>query len=195
MEVYKVSRNKTYLGQENEIIIHTIKRNKPVKVIYNYYENKPRSHCLNFRKGNRYIFTVHLPEPAKNLQALCSIKGKLESNQNSKKVFGFWIRIFFSMFVGKLISAKQIYISTAEEVHTSFAQVERRHRYRFANLKRRSQNYIVIVYSKESRQESKYKNGSKFEYNWIKLTKKEFVTLLESLLYFSKSKTFEKIIS
>jgi len=193
MPGFIASLKDSVLGKEENLPIISFPRKKTIDVFYTYYEGKPQSHRLEFRKGKRITFEMFLPRYGKNILELCSAGEDEEyCKAGGETVFGFWSRLALRLFAGKLISCCDISSGPNSEIHTQFGEASSAIRYRFANCRKGAEESIVLVSSRHTSQSSTYRQGQKTNFNWVKMSSGEFRKLVESLRSFIGSPEFLK---
>lgn len=189
------SVKKSVLGKEVSLPICFLSRTKTIHVFYTYYEAKPQSHRLEFRKGKRTRFEIFLPNHGQNIEQLCSAVERREyCRASGKTVFGFWPRLILRLTAGELISSQDISIGPGSEIHTRLGEASSTYRYRLAYCQKGAQKSMVLVSTLYSSQSSKYRKGKSAEFNWLKLSREEFRTLAEHLQSFIGSIEFANAV-
>jgi hypothetical protein len=88
------SLKESVLGKEMSLPICSLPQKTPLDIFYTYFDGKPRSHRLEFRKGSRTKFEMFLPRYGEDISQLCSaIEGREYRKTGDETVFGFWPRL------------------------------------------------------------------------------------------------------
>ena len=182
------------LGKEVNLPICSLPRRKPLNLFYTYYEGKPQSHRLEFRKKKRTKFEMFLPHYGEDISQLCAVMEGLEYRKvGDETVFGFWSRMAIRLTAGRPISCRDIYSGPSSELHTQFGEARSDYRYRLAYCQKGAQESIVIISSRHGSQSSAYRKGQSTEFNWLKMRLGEFRKLTEHLRSFVDSNEFAKV--
>jgi hypothetical protein len=188
------SLKESVLGKEMSLPICSLPQKTPLDIFYTYFDGKPRSHRLEFRKGSRTKFEMFLPRYGEDISQLCSaIAGREYRKTGDETVFGFWPRLALRLTAGKLISCRDICTGPSSEIHTQFGQARSAYRYRLAYCQKGTQEAMILVSSRHGSQSSAYRKGQSTKFNWIKLSLGEYRTLVEHLQLFTGSNEFAKV--
>jgi hypothetical protein len=188
------SLKESVLAKEVNLPICSLPRNTPLDVYYTYYEGKPQSHRLEFRRGQRTKFEMLLPHYAQNILQLCSVLDSQDYREaGGGVVLGFWPRFALRMTGGKIISCRDLFPGPSSEIHTPSRQASIARRYRFAYCRKGEQESVVLISSRHGRQSSTYRKGQRHEFNWLRLSLEEFTNLVEYLRSFVGGKEYYEI--
>ena len=182
------------LGQEVNIPVCILAKEKPTNVFYTYYKGKDILHRIEFRKGSRTTFELFLPRYGKDIEHICSLsEGDNFKGGEDKKVFSFWGLLLLRLAAGKVISSIDLYPVGSYKAQTSLGSVESNYRYRLAYCRRGVDESIILVSSRLGKHSGLTGGGSGSSFNWIKLTSSEFNFLGSKLKTFLSSKEFVDI--
>jgi hypothetical protein len=195
MAGFLASLKESILGKAVNLPICTLSRRKPLHVFYKYYQDKPRSHRLEFRKGKRPTFEMSLPCYGENIEQLCAAaEGQENRKSEGETVFGFWQRVILRFSLGQLISCRDIFDRPSSELHTPFGDAFSHYRYRLAYGRKGVLESIVLVSSRHSRQSGTYRKEQKHDFNWLKLSLGELEQLVAHLRSFTGGKEFAAVM-
>ncbi|MGB5443886.1 MAG: hypothetical protein WBM99_00155 [Psychromonas sp.] len=182
------------LGREINLPICSLPRENSIQLFYTYYEGKPLSHRLEFRRGNRTIFEILLPHYEKSMIALCTVlKGRDNDPAVEQRVFSLWSRLALWVSAGKPIFCAEIAPGPYSDIHLTFAEASSAYRYRLALCRKGIQESVVLVSSRHSCQSGPYRKGQSTKFNYLKLTVDEFNKLTEFLTLFMGSQEFANV--
>ncbi len=188
------SLKESVLGKEMTLPICSLARKTPLDVFYTYYEGKPQSHRLEFRKGKRTKFEMFLPLYRESIAQLClTVEDQNYRKAGEETVFGFWPRVILRFSLGTLVSCRDIFDGPSSSLRTSLGEADSRYRYRLAYGRKGVQELIVLVSSRHTSHLGANRKGKRTEFSWIKLSLGEFRQLVEHLQTFLNSKEFTEI--
>ena len=186
---------KSVLGREINLPICSLSRKTPLDVFYTYYEGKPRSHRLEFRKGARTKFEMFLPHYGEDISQLRSVaEGQKYRNAGVESEFGFWLRLALRLTAGKLISSREFFTGPSSDMRARFGEASSAYRYRLAYCRKGVQEWIILVSSRHGSQSSTFRKEQRTEYNWLKLSLEEFKVVARHLDSFLNGKEFAKVM-
>ncbi len=160
------SLKESVLGKEINLPICSLPRKPPLDVFYVYYEGKPQSHRLEFRKMTRTKFELFLPRYGEDISQLrFSVEIQECRKAGDETVFGFWPRLALWLTAGKLISCRDLFNGPSSGVHTQFGEARSAYRYRLAYCLKGTQESIILVSSRHGSQSSTYRKEQRTEYN------------------------------
>ena len=182
------------MGGEVNLPICSLTGKKPVHVFYTYYEGRPGSHRLEFRKGMRTTFEMFLPRYGKDISRLCSLaENQGYGGDGNKNDFGFWPRLALRLTAGKLISCRDIFPGPRSEIHTRFGDADAVYRYRLAHCRKGARESFVFVSSRHGSQSGPYRKGKSLKLNWLHLDPAAFEKLSAHLRVFMKSEAIANV--
>jgi hypothetical protein len=188
------SLKESLLGKEINKLICLLPRRRAIEVFYTYYESKPRSHRLEFRRGKRVKFWIFLPRYGENLSQFCSVIESIGYQRpGGEKLFAIWARLALRLTAGSLISCQDLFAGPNSEIRTQYADAGSDFRYRLAYCKKGAQDSIILVSSRHGRQSSTFRKGKHLEFNWFRLSLGEARILVEQLRAFISSQEFSEI--
>ncbi len=189
------SLKESRIGREKNLPICSLSRKTPLDVFYTYFEGKPRSHRLEFRKVARTKFEMFLPRYGEDISQLRSVaEGQMYRNAGVESEFGFWLRLALRLTAGKLISSRDIFTGPVSGMRTRYGEVNTAYRYRLAYCRKGAEEWIVLVSSRRANQSSTFKRERRTDYNWLKLSLEEFKAVVRHLDSFSNGKEFAEVM-
>lgn len=189
------SLKESVLGKEISLPICSLSRKAPIDLFYTYYEGKPRSHRLEFRKLKRTKFEMFLPRYGEDISQLrAAVEGQGYRQAGNEDVFGFWLRLALRLTAGKLISRRDIFSGPSSEMHSRFGEARSTCRYRLAYCRKGAQESIILVSTRHGTQSSTYRKEQRTEFNWLKLSLYEFQIVAKHLDSFMNSREFADVM-
>ncbi|MHC4552083.1 MAG: hypothetical protein ACYSUT_04850, partial [Planctomycetota bacterium] len=145
------------------------KSRKPIKASYDFHQGIVQSHKVLFKKGNRAVFELFLPEQKKSLASLCDASESLlaytgllmdmEAEKKAKKELGLSC-YFFVKILGKKI----------KDISTPFVDIERtsqifnsnvcsNKKYLLISMSGWKNNVIIILQKRDGSSKSRYRKS------------------------------------
>ena len=186
----------SFLGHEVDLPICSLPRRTPLQVSYFYYADRPQSDRLLFRKGRRPVFEILLPRGGADIGTLIAVAQDVQSSRRDDgPVFGFWLRLFLRIGVGRLRSSRTLLTdpvisSTLKLPFCAPAHVEITRSYRIAVCQRGMRESAVLISTRNSTTKKRYNTERGSEINWLRLSRDELQDLVRQLQKFLSSQEF-----
>jgi hypothetical protein len=185
------------LGREVNLPVADLRGGR-LAVTYTFFEGKPASHRVLFRKGSRPCFEVFLPQRGDDLVRLVEgLRGAIPEEApdapRPTATLPWWQRAWLRLVAGRIDPCLELFPgpSAAGEFTGGAARIDRG--YRLGVVKRRDENRVVLIASKTGSHAGMGGRGATFELNWRTLRLDEVRRLIDTLQRFLASDDFHAV--